>query len=157
VKRDYNYIAAVEKAIAEKYGKDTVQDFRSTWEEEKEKDYLNQLTKRREKLLDLRKKKEYYEVGNLEIKSNRRSNSKDRACPVCKTYSFSSKDDLYMNRFECCNQCYITYVEFREERWKSGWRPGDGDWRPPLLKRVKRYFNRFFSRLIWRIKKWLPS
>ena len=41
MKKDYNYIAAVEKAIAEKYGKDTVQDFRSTWEEEKENIWTN--------------------------------------------------------------------------------------------------------------------
>ena len=34
--KDYNYIAAVEKAISEKYGKDTVQDFRSTWATDKE-------------------------------------------------------------------------------------------------------------------------
>ena len=36
-KKDYNLIAAFEKAIVEKYGKNTVQDFRSHWEEEKEK------------------------------------------------------------------------------------------------------------------------
>ena len=44
-KSDYNYIAAVEKAITKKYGKDTVQDFRSDWQQEKEKDYLDQLKK----------------------------------------------------------------------------------------------------------------
>jgi hypothetical protein len=42
-KHDPNYLAAVEKAIAQKYGKNTVQDFRNEWAEEKEKDYLNQL------------------------------------------------------------------------------------------------------------------
>ena len=41
MKKDPNYIAAVEKAIAEKYGKDTVQDFRNDWEEEKEKELIN--------------------------------------------------------------------------------------------------------------------
>ena len=42
-KVDWEYVASVEKAIAEKYGKDTVQDFRSYWDEEKEKEYLAQL------------------------------------------------------------------------------------------------------------------
>ena len=37
-KHDLNYIAALEKAIAEKYGKDAVQDFRNTWEEDREKE-----------------------------------------------------------------------------------------------------------------------
>ena len=43
----YDYNAAVEKPVAEKYGKETVQDFRSLWQVEKEKDYLQQLKKRR--------------------------------------------------------------------------------------------------------------
>ena len=48
-RKDPNYIAAVEKAITEKYGKDTVQDFRNEWKEEKEKEYLNQLKEMRVK------------------------------------------------------------------------------------------------------------
>ena len=28
-----------------------------------------------------------------------------------------------MSKFECCFKCYIDYVEGREDRWKSGWRP----------------------------------
>ena len=46
MKRDLNYVAAVEKAISEKYGKQTVQDLRSTWEPEREKNYLNQKKER---------------------------------------------------------------------------------------------------------------
>ena len=41
MKKDYDHIAAVEKAIAEKYGKDAAQDIRGGWGEEKEKEYLN--------------------------------------------------------------------------------------------------------------------
>ena len=37
------------------------------------------------------------------------------------------KDDLYMNKFECCHTCYIQWVEGREERWESGWRPEKQD------------------------------
>ncbi len=33
-------LAAVEKAIAEKYGKDAAQDIRGEWSDEKEKEYL---------------------------------------------------------------------------------------------------------------------
>ena len=46
-----------------------------------------------------------------------------RVCPVCETYSFSGRDDLYMNKFECCYKCYIQLVEGREEKWLEGWRP----------------------------------
>ena len=44
-KKDPNYIAAVEKSIAEKYGKVTVQDFRSEWSPEKEKEYVEEFKK----------------------------------------------------------------------------------------------------------------
>ena len=43
MKKDWNYIASVEKAIAEKYGKISSQDFRSDWEPSKEDAYLEQL------------------------------------------------------------------------------------------------------------------
>ena len=48
-KKDINYVAAVEKSIAEKYGKETVQDFRSNWDPEKEKDYIRELSTRGKK------------------------------------------------------------------------------------------------------------
>ena len=50
---------------------------------------------------------------------------KNRTCPVCDVYSFHSKDDWYMNKYECCYDCYIQWVDGREERWISGWRPNE--------------------------------
>ena len=40
--KDYDKIARAEKAIAEKYGKEAVQNPRANWDENKEKDYLEQ-------------------------------------------------------------------------------------------------------------------
>ena len=122
-KKDPNYIAAVEKAITEKYGKDTVQDFRNTWEEEKEKDYINQLRDMRTKRDNLSATKEEIVVGDIKITKRRKRQKEDRTCPVCKTYSFSRRDDLYMNRFDCCYECYVDFIEFRESAWKNGERP----------------------------------
>jgi hypothetical protein len=124
-RKDPNYIASVEKAIADKYGKNTAQDFRHEWEEEKEKNYLIQLkgmTTKRDKLTT---KKEEIVVGDVRITKRRAKQKSDRTCPVCKTYSFSRKDDLYMNRFKCCYDCYVDFVEHREEAWKNGDRPTD--------------------------------
>ena len=98
-KKDPNYLAAVEKAIAEKYGKDTVQDFRNEWAEDKEKEYLNQLKDMRVKKDKLLTTKEEIVLGDVKITKRRTKQKADRTCPVCKTYSFSRKDDLYMNRF----------------------------------------------------------
>ena len=60
-----------------------------------------------------------------------------------------------MNRFECCNQCYIEYVEFREDRWNSGWRPQDGEYKQPLIKTVLETFRAYTYRIFRRVKKWL--
>ena len=122
-RKDPNYIAAVEKAITEKYGKDTVQDFRHEWKEEKEKEYLNQLKEMRVKRDKYSTNKEAVTVGDVKITKRRDRQKDDRTCPVCKTYSFSRKDDLYMNRFKCCHDCYIDFVIGREQSWKDGNRP----------------------------------
>ena len=53
--------------------------------------------------------------------------STEVTCPVCDTYSFNVKDDVYMNKFQCCWKCYIQWVEDREDRWQSGWRPNNGN------------------------------
>ena len=124
-RKDPNTIAAIEKAIAEKYGKDTVQDFRNEWEEDKEKEYLNQLKEMRVKRDKFSTSKEEITVGDVKIKKRRDRQKEDRTCPVCKTYSFSRRDDLYMNRFKCCYDCYVDFVEYREEAWKNGERPTD--------------------------------
>ena len=49
----------------------------------------------------------------------------NRNCPVCQAYSFELRDDVYMAKFDCCFKCYIQWVDGREARWKTGWRPGD--------------------------------
>ena len=48
-----------------------------------------------------------------------------RECPTCNSYSFEYSDDVYFTKFGCCFNCYILYVEGREERWSSGWRPNN--------------------------------
>jgi len=122
-KHDLNYIAALEKAIAEKYGKDAVQDFRNTWEEDREKEYLNQLKDLQSKLDRTSENYEELVLGDVKIKKRRDDKKEDRTCPVCKTYSFSRRDDLYMNRFKSCYDCYVDFVLGREEKWQKGERP----------------------------------
>ena len=122
MKKDYNYVAAVEKAISEKYGKKAVQDFRSEWAEESEKEYLSQLKERKDQR-KTRHPKEKTETENYSISKRPSKKKSARTCPVCKTYSFSYRDDLYMSRFESCFLCYVDFVEFREKEWKNGQRP----------------------------------
>ena len=119
--KDYNKIAKIEKAMSKKYGRESVVNPKSGWDDEKEKQYLEDL---KEFYAEERKETEdkINEDGFL-ITRNLINKEINRVCPVCETYSFSGRDDLYMNKFECCYDCYIQWVEHREERWLKGWRP----------------------------------
>jgi len=121
--KDLNKIAEIEKAIAKKFGKEAVVNPKSRWTDEKEEKYLQQLKefyKKQRKKTDNNEKID--EEGFL-LSKNLISKESKRVCPICDAYSFSVRDDLYMNKFECCWKCYIQWVEDREERWLKGWRP----------------------------------
>ena len=63
------------------------------------------------------------EVFGVFIPSKLLKEESTRSCPVCNTYSFKSNDDVYMTKFKCCFKCYVQWVEDREDRWSTGWRP----------------------------------
>ena len=123
MKKDQNYIASVEKAIEQKYGIDTIQNPKSNWTDEKERDYLSQLKKFSENERRQQDQEEKVETNGYFISKKLLNKETNRTCPVCDTYSFNLKDDVYMSKFECCFKCYIQWVEDREERWAAGWRP----------------------------------
>jgi len=120
--KDPNYAVKIEQAIAKKYGKEAVVNPKSQWDDEKEKKYLDGLKEmyyNDTDGVDLDKE----EVDGVFIPTKLLKEESSRSCPACNTYSFKSKDDVYMTKFECCFGCYIQFVEGREERWKKGWRP----------------------------------
>ena len=121
--KDYNYIAKIEQAIEQKYGEEAIQNPKANWSEEKEKEYLEQIKKIQQKQRKTSEAKDKIEVNGFFISKKLLNKDSKRLCPVCETYSFEMKDDLYMSKFECCFDCYIQWVEGREERWESGWRP----------------------------------
>tara|TARA_R100000808_G_C2143099_1_gene150863 strand:- start:1908 stop:2306 length:399 start_codon:yes stop_codon:yes gene_type:complete len=123
VKKDLNEIASLEKAISQKYGADTVVNPKSTWDAEREEDYIEQLKKVAKSEAATSKSHSQVELNGFLLSRKLINKRSERVCPVCDTYSFSKRDDLYMNRFECCLKCYINFVEDREERWATGWRP----------------------------------
>ncbi len=125
--KDPNYVVKIEKAIAQKYGVETIINPKSLWNEQKESDYLEQVKQNIEKEQILDDKEHKIEINGVFISKKLLSKESIRSCTVCSTYSFSLKDDVYMNKFECCEVCFIKYVEGREERWKSGWRPNNGN------------------------------
>ena len=119
--KDPNYAIKVERAIAEKYGNETVQNPKANWTDEKENEYLEQLKKIYNSNKSSVSSEE--EINGVFISKKLLKRESKRSCPVCNTYSFKSNDDVYMSKFECCEKCYILWVEDREDRWLTGWRP----------------------------------
>ena len=121
--KDPNYITKLEKAITQKYGEETINNPRRFWDEDKEKEYIQQSLEERQKFAKLSETQDKVEEDGFLINKKLLTRDHNRTCPVCRKYSFRSQDDLYMNKFEACYKCYIQWVEGREEKWKSGWRP----------------------------------
>ena len=117
------YLAKLEKAISQKYGQETINNPRQFWDETKEKEYIEQSQAQQKKFAKLRETQDKVEQDGFLINKKLLTRDHNRTCPVCKKYSFRPQDDLYMNKFEACFKCYVQYVEDREERWASGWRP----------------------------------
>jgi hypothetical protein len=121
-----NQIAAIEKAIRQKYGKEAIINPNSEWSEAKEKEYLEQLREMNEKQTSLDEQQEKVETDGFLI--NKKLLTRETTilnCPVCSKRLKTVKDDIYNNKFECCHRCYIEYVEGRKDRWLKGWRPGE--------------------------------
>tara|TARA_A100001011_G_scaffold97530_1_gene102637 strand:- start:4184 stop:4561 length:378 start_codon:yes stop_codon:yes gene_type:complete len=120
--KDPNYVIKIEQAIVKKYGEQTVEHPKKTWTDEKERQYLDEMKKAHYKTIE-EEDPDKVQVNGVFIPKKLFKKSSTRSCPVCNVYSFKSNDDLYMSKFECCEKCYIQWVEGREERWKTGWRP----------------------------------
>ena len=121
-KKAPNYAVKVEQAIAKKYGEETVVNPKSQWDDEKEKKYLDELKEVYYNNVD-KEDFDKEEVNGVFIPKKLLKEESNRSCSTCNTYSFKSKDDVYMTKFDCCFKCYIQYIEGREDRWKKGWRP----------------------------------
>jgi len=123
MKKDLNEIAKYEVAISKKYGKEAIKHPKADWTDEKEEEYQQQIRELHQKEVKHREKNEKVEVDGILISKKLFSKDEDRVCPVCSSYSFDLRDNVYMTKFDCCFKCYIQWVEGRENRWKAGWRP----------------------------------
>ena len=122
-KKDPNDIAAIEKAIAKRYGEEAIKNPRSDWDEEKEKEYLQQMRELYARTTKNREREEKVDVNGIKVTKKLLNRESLKTCPVCGAFPKSVKDDVCLVKFDCCNNCYIQYVEGREDRWLEGWRP----------------------------------
>lgn len=123
--KDPNQLAAIELAISKKYGKDAVANPKSNWNEDKEKEYLQQMSELYTKIKRNEEHQEKIDINGIKVTKKLLNRESLKNCPVCNAFPKSVKDDISIIKFECCNSCYIKYVEDREERWLKGWRPNE--------------------------------
>ncbi len=125
---DYDQLAKFEKAIEKKYGPKAIVNPKSGWNKDKEEEFLKDLKRfysPRE-----RAPAQKIKVGDVLISKVFLDEKTQNTCPVCSEYSMSKKDDVYMTKFKCCMKCYFDYIDGREDRWASGWRPEKKDLNP---------------------------
>ena len=125
MKKDLDKIAAIEKAISKKYGKEAVQNPKGNWDEKKEKEYLQQMQELYSKQKKNEESKEKIEINGIKVSKKLLNREQLRSCPVCGRFPRKSLDDVCLIKYDCCNKCYIQYVDGREQRWKEGWRPNE--------------------------------
>ena len=107
---DLNKIAAMEKAISQKYGDLAVQNPAYFWNEEKEKQYLEQL-KEVSKKYQKQEESEEKQLNGFYVRGKLFTKEQNNKCSKCGVYSTKIVDDLYLNKFNTCYTCYIKYIE----------------------------------------------
>jgi len=125
--KDPNYLIKVEKAIAEKYGLEAIQNPKANWDPKKEKEYLEQLKKAAKKENKIKDKTAIVREDGFLINKKLINKKSNRQCPTCVSYSFNNLDGAYITKWDCCFKCFLKWVEGREERWKEGWRPDNSE------------------------------
>ena len=122
-RRTLEELQQIEWAIKKKYGDIAVADPRQFWNPEKEADLKIQLKDNELKRILHDENEEKVEKDGFLISKRLLTTRKSESCPVCESYFTENRDSVYLLKFQCCQKCYITYVEDRQERWDSGWRP----------------------------------
>ena len=109
--KQLNEIAAIEKAIREKYGAEAIANPKANWDDDKEKEYLAQM---REFYQKNKKKAEYEEkidINGIKVTKKLLNRESLKCCSVCESFSRQSLDDVCFVKFDCCFKCYIQYIE----------------------------------------------
>ena len=125
MEKDWNKIAQLEKAISARYGEEAIQNPKKEWDSSKEDDYLEQVKGYTKKMRAIHEQEEKVEVKGFFMSKKLLNREIRNNCPNCQNRLRTVRDDIYMNKYECCEKCYINYVEDREEQWLSARRLGE--------------------------------
>lgn len=106
---DYNRIAAFEKAIAQKYGDEAIQNPASYWTPEKEKEYLKQL----KKVVEQDNINKVPTESGFLLDEKLVNISKISSCSKCGSRITTLNDKVYFNKLNVCEKCFVLYYEGR--------------------------------------------
>jgi hypothetical protein len=120
-------IAAIEKAISQKYGDEAIQNPHADWDEDKEKNYISQMKEFYAKERHTSSQHEKVDINGIKVSKKLLNRESLRSCSICGNFPKKSMDDVCLTKYECCAKCYVQYVQDREERWLKGWRPNNGN------------------------------
>lgn len=122
-KKSIEYLGKLEQAIKKQYGEQAIANPRDNWSPEKEADYQQQVKENAQKSFKNEENADKVEKDGFLISKKLVNKKSDKNCSCCDKYILKTEDELYILKFDCCRDCFIQYVEDREERWKNGWRP----------------------------------
>jgi hypothetical protein len=123
--KDPDQLVAIEKAIAEKYGAEAIANPKALWDQNKEKEYLQQMKEFYKKVKRNEAYQEKIDINGIKVTKKLLNRESLKCCPVCGTFPKKSMDDVCLLKFECCSLCYDKYIFGREERWLEVWRPNE--------------------------------
>ena len=115
---DPKQIAAIEKAIEEKYGIDAILEPSSFWTTEKEKAYLDQV-KAVEKYYRQQPYEKYVDQDGFILKEKLLNKRNFKNCSYCGEQAYKADDEIYMTKFDCCSKCFVIHLEGREYKWQK--------------------------------------
>ena len=118
--KNLNDIAKIEKAIAEKYGDEAIANPKATWDENKEKEYLEQMKQFYSKTSKNSEWEDKIDVNGIKVTKKLLNREPRKTCPVCGNFPKKLMDDVCLVKFDCCNACYIQYVEEKSAGKKVG-------------------------------------
>lgn len=112
MKKDQNYIAGLEKAIAKKYGEEAVENPAKHWSSEKEKKYLEQL----KKITENRASNKIEQEAGFLLEEKLINRRKINSCQRCEQKITTLNDKVYYHKYGACERCYILYYEGRTRK-----------------------------------------
>ena len=102
MKKDLNQVAKIEQAIEKRWGKEAVENPASHWDEEKEKEYLEQL---KERVRNERSSYSTKEHEGILITSKLFNNRRVDRCPECSSFKLSKRDKVLIKKVGHCQRC----------------------------------------------------